>query len=109
MFFSLWAKYLQEFCTVCAVKSGSLNHYNIPSIVPVIVIDGLVRGVCGLDGACPKSAAATGCLLDVTGPQSIRASREKALVATFICLENNFKSTQNLPPPPKYPLEEIKS
>lgn len=49
------------------------------------------------------------CLLDVTGPQSMRASREKAIVATFICLGNNFKSTQNLPPPPKYPLEEIKS
>lgn len=46
MIFSLWAKYLQKFSTVCAVKSGSLNRYNIPSIVPVIVIEPeVVQGI----------------------------------------------------------------
>lgn len=46
MFFRLWAKYLQEFCTVCAVKTGSLNRYNIPSIVPVIVVEPeVVQGI----------------------------------------------------------------
>ena len=39
MFFSLRAKCLQKFCTLCAVETVSLNRCNIPNIALVVVVE----------------------------------------------------------------------